>query len=150
MGKTRRASSIKVDNKMTDRLIKFPERNSQIIDFAGLNRRRGITPTDIDGFIDYGGNAFIYFDAKIDGVPVSKGQRMAYENIVNSHRKAGNRAVAFIFRHNTPHEESVIASEGIVDEIYTTSGWEKRKDRQTVIELIEEIERVWDKAGIKL
>ena len=128
---------------MTDRLIKFPERNSQIIDFAGLNRRRGITPTDIDGFIDYGGNAFVYFDAKIDGVPVSKGQRMAY-------RKAGNRAVAFIFRHNTPHEESVIASEGIVDEIYTTSGWEKRKDRQTVIELIEEIERVWDKAGIKL
>ena len=135
---------------MKDGLIKFAKRNSQIIDFVGLNRRRGITPTDIDGFIDYGGNAFVYFDAKVEGVPVSVGQRRAYENIVNSHRKAGNRAVAFIFRHNTPHEESVIASEGIVDEVYTTAGWRKNQDGQTVIELIEEIEKVWSDAGVKL
>ena len=137
---------------MTDRLIKFPERNSQIIDFAGLKRRRGITPTDIDGFIDYGGNAFVYFDAKIDGVPVSKGQRMAYENIVNSHRKAGNRAVAFIFRHNTPVGEDVIAKDGLVEEYFFSAKneWVELKSKWSVLKFIELFEKYWDSKGINL
>jgi hypothetical protein len=32
----------------------------QLNDFRGLLRRRGITPTDIDGLIDYNGKAFIF------------------------------------------------------------------------------------------
>ena len=134
---------------MEDRLIKFPERNSQIIDFIGLERRRKITPTDIDGFIDYNGNAFIYFDAKVEGVPVSYGQRKAYENIVHSHIKGGNKACAFIFRHNTPHEESVIAKDGIVDEYYWEGKWAKGNNN-TVLQAIEIIEAIWEKAGVKL
>ena len=138
---------------MKDNLIKFPKRNSQIIDFAGLQRdniRKGIIPTDIDGFIDYGGNAFIYFDAKFGDVDVSIGQRKAYENIVNSHRKAGNKATAFIFRHNTPSEESVIAKDGIVDEIYTKVGWVKYDGSATVLGVIQKIEDVWKSEGVKL
>ena len=34
-------------------LINHPERAKQIISFEGMERRRGIIPTDIDGFIDY-------------------------------------------------------------------------------------------------
>ena len=33
----------------------------QLNDFSGLLRRRGITPTDIDGLIDYSGRAFIHW-----------------------------------------------------------------------------------------
>ena len=138
---------------MEDRLIKFPKRNSQIIDFTGLQRdniRKGIIPTDIDGFIDYGGNAFIYFDAKFGDVDVSYGQRKAYENVVNSHRKAGNKATAFIFRHNTPSEESVIAKDGIVDEVYTEVGWVKFSFEATVLDLIQRIEENWKSEGVKL
>ena len=138
---------------MEDKLIKFPKRNSQIIDFGGLQRdniRKGIIPTDIDGFIDYGGNAFIYFDAKFGDVEVSIGQRKAYQNIVDSHRKAGNRATAFIFRHNTPCEESVIAKDGIVDEVYTKVGWVKYSFELTVLDLIQRIEETWKSEGVKL
>ena len=31
------------------------------IDFKERGKRK-VSPTDIDGFIDYGGNAFIYFE----------------------------------------------------------------------------------------
>jgi len=129
---------------MEDRLIKFPKRNSQIIDFIGLERRRKITPTDIDGFIDYNGNAFIYFDAKVEGVPVSYGQRKAYEHVVNSHIDGGRKACAFIFRHNTPHEESVIAKDGIVDEYYWEGEW-MPGNGTTVLQAIEFIEAIWEK-----
>jgi len=45
-----------------------------------MQRRRGIIPTDIDGFIDYGGKVFVYFEAKLIGAPVRRGQRLALEN----------------------------------------------------------------------
>ena len=133
---------------MEDRLIKYPNRNSQILEFSGLNRMRGIVPTDIDGFIDYGGSAFVYFDAKFGDAEVARGQRTAYENAVNSHRKAGNKACAFIFRHNTPTPEHVIVKDCIVDEVYTENGWEKYN--KTVLELIEAIEKRWQSQGVNL
>ena len=138
---------------MEDTLIKFSKRNSQIIDFVGLERdkiRKGIIPTDIDGFIDYGGNAFIYFDAKFGDADVPVGQRKAYENIVKSHRKAGNKATAFIFRHNIPCEESVIAKDGIVDEVYTENGWTRFESEITVKDLIQKIEDTWKSKGVRL
>jgi|TARA_R100001530_G_scaffold135977_1_gene114722 hypothetical protein len=83
-----------------------------------MQRRRGITPTDIDGFIDYGSKVFVYFEAKLLGAPVRLGQRIALENVVKSHDIAGNRSCAIIFRHNTTPEETIVASTQFVDKSY--------------------------------
>jgi len=83
-----------------------------------MQRRRGIIPTDIDGFIDYGGKVFVYFEAKLIGAPVRRGQRLALENVVKSHDTAGNRSSAIIFRHDTTPSEIVVASTQFVDESY--------------------------------
>lgn len=46
--------------------IKFIDRYKQLISYEGLERHRKITPTDIDGVIDYNGNAFIFLEGKLE------------------------------------------------------------------------------------
>tara|TARA_Y100000593_G_C4322320_1_gene344571 strand:- start:7460 stop:7870 length:411 start_codon:yes stop_codon:yes gene_type:complete len=134
------------------RKINYISRASQIISFTGLERRRNIAPTDIDGFIDYNGNAFVYMDAKYGDVKLSIGQRKAYENLVKSHTLSGKQSVAFIFRHNTPVGEDVIAKDGLVEEYFSSEKdeWVELKNKWSVLEFIEWFEKYWDSKGINL
>ena len=99
-------------------LINHPKRAKQIISFEGMERRRGIIPTDIDGFIDYKGGVVVYMEAKLVDAPVTVGQRLALENVVKSHEQTENKACAVIFRHDTQAEEVIIAKDQNVDEMY--------------------------------
>ena len=99
-------------------LINHPERAKQIISFEGMERRRGIIPTDIDGFIDYKGGVFVYMEAKLINAPVTVGQRLALENVVKSHEQAQNKACSIIFRHDTEAKDIIIAKDQVVDETY--------------------------------
>jgi len=54
-------------------LIKYPSRYKQLISFEGLERHRKITPTDIDGLIDYAGNAFFYMECKLESKYFNEG-----------------------------------------------------------------------------
>jgi len=99
-------------------LINHPKRAKQIISFEGMERRRGIIPTDIDGFIDYKGGVFVYMEAKLVGADVPDGQRWALESAVKSHDQVkgkegekGHKASAVLFRHNTQAEEVIIAKD---------------------------------------
>ena len=131
--------------------IQHLERYKQLIDYSGMQRHRRITPTDIDGFIDYGGNAFIYMDAKLEGKPLSIGQKIAYENVVNSHEKAKNVACAIIFRHDVPADEIIMAHEKYIDIYYTQGKWKSPdKENTTLLEGIEIFEKHWKSLGIKI
>ena len=94
--------------------IKFRDRIKQIISFIGIVRRRGVRPMDIDGFIDYKGNSFVYIEEKLDGIDIEKGQKEALEHVVNSHTTAGNVSCAVLFKHNTPKNEDVIMKDAQV------------------------------------
>jgi len=127
------------------------ERYKQLIDYSGMQRHRRITPTDIDGFIDYAGNAFVYLDAKLEGKDLSTGQRIAYEHIVNSHSKAKNVACAIIFRHNVPADEMILAHEKYVDTYYLGDGWKTpSEENTTLLRFIEKLETYWKSNGVKL
>lgn len=130
-------------------------RYKQLIDFSGLLFHRNITPTDIDGFIDFGGNAFIYMEAKLEGIEVNKGQRIAFENIVKSHEKAGHKAIAIIWRHNIPEDEMIQAHIMPVDEYFinhTTKGftWFLAKNNTNLLSFIKNITNHWIKMGYEL
>ena len=141
--------------------IKHRDRSRQIISYSGLVRHRNITPTDIDGFIDYGGNAFIYMDAKLEGKEIEFGQKLAFENLVKSHVKAEHPTCAIIFRHNTFAAEDIIANECHGDDYYCNMVWHDKglsnfkwysllDKRITLLEFLNDIESYWVASGYSL
>ena len=105
-------------------VIRNVNRAAQLNNFKDLLRRSPlsgnmtITPTDIDGLLDYNGRAFVYLEGKVIGNKTGDGQRLALENMVNSHHKAGNPAMALIYKHNTPVTEQVPVAYCFVHGIY--------------------------------
>lgn len=126
--------------------IKYLERYKQLISYEGMERHRHITPTDIDGVIDYAGNAFLYLECKHESVYFEKGldqgQKTAIENLVESHRMAGHISVAFVFTHDCNSEDIIMARDQIVREIYFNHLWKSPKDPNwTVIQAVEWFEQ---------
>lgn len=71
----------------------------QIRDFTGL-RFGKITPTDIDGFLDFGDRLFIFIEGKRTGAPISYGQGLAMSRLVDAcHCPPRRTAVALIVDH---------------------------------------------------
>lgn len=64
-------------------VIRNREFAQQIKDFSGL-RFGNITPTDIDGFMDFGDRLFIVIEGKHSGSPMHYGQRLAIERLVDA------------------------------------------------------------------
>lgn len=96
-------------------------RAKQLNDFSGLLRPRNITPTDIDGLIDYNGKAFIYLEGKVKGKNLSseKGQKMALENVILSHWAAQHPSALILFEHTVPIELPVPTHSQDVRMIFT-------------------------------
>jgi len=112
-------------------------RKRQIIDFSGLLFGK-ITPTDIDGMIEYHGKAFVYYEMKYLGTDIKRGQRIALEQSVISHNKAGRRAVAIVLTHSVDDcKEDIQAEKCLVREYFfrPQKGWEKPKQAETALSL---------------
>jgi len=105
-------------------VIRNIKRASQINNFKDLlrpsliSKNKTITPTDIDGLIDYGGRAFVYIEGKMRTKQTEQGQRMALENVISSHAKAGHPAMAVIFEHDTTADQQVYVAHCFVRGIY--------------------------------
>jgi len=73
---------------------------AQLRDFSGL-RYGKITPTDIDGFMDFGGKAFVFIEAKYGDSEMPFGQKLALERLCDACDKGGINAVVLVASHNT-------------------------------------------------
>jgi len=100
----------------------------QLISYEGMMRHRKITPTDIDGLIDYNGNAFIFLECKQIGKEIDVGQRMAYENLIDGLSECGKPACCIHFVHNKSPEEIIIAKDCEVVELYFKHQWKTYKN----------------------
>ena len=108
------------DNRGT---IQNRERARQIINFHGL-RIRNITPTDIDGFIEYQDKAMIFLEFKYLDADLPYGQRIALERLVNNIDKSGKEAVLFVCEHNVQDcTKDVVAEKAIVRKFYYKKRW---------------------------
>ena len=104
-------------------------RSQQIIDFSGI-RYKNITPTDIDGFFEKAGKAFVFYEYKLQGAEIPKGQELALTRIVDGLSTAGKTAVLFICRHNEINPVNDIkAANAIVEKIYWQGKWHKGKNK---------------------
>ena len=104
-------------------------RSQQIIDFSGI-RYKNITPTDIDGFFEKAGKAFVFYEYKLQGAEIPKGQELALTRIIDGLSTAGKTAVLFICRHNEINPVNDIkAANAIVEKIYWQGKWHKGKNK---------------------
>jgi hypothetical protein len=131
--------------------LKFKGRARQINSFLGLIRRRNITPTDIDGIIDYNGKAFVILEGKYGDAELPKGQKMALENLANAILESKKKVVVIIFRHHV-HDinNDIIVSKQMVSDIYFKRKWDKITVEKNVIDVIEMFENHCDNNNIKI
>ena len=117
--------------------IEHKARAQQLIDYSGMVFGK-ITPTDIDGLIEYHGKAFIYYEFKYLGAEMKPGQRIALERAVESHRRAGKHAIAVVVEHDVHDCDSEVpAAQCAVREYYVGSvcGWKKPEQPETALGL---------------
>jgi hypothetical protein len=118
-------------------LIKFQARAHQICDFGGLVFG-SITPTDIDGFIEYQNKADIFIELKYEDAQLPFGQRLAYERLVDDIRKTGKPAICIIATHKTSDPLiDIDISRALVNEYRWKGQWHTIKNRKTVREFID-------------
>lgn len=97
--------------------IQNEEYAKRIINFGGL-RYGNITPTDIDGVIEYHDTHIVFFEFKYGEAPLPYGQRVALERIVNNCANAGKQAILCVCRHNTPQGQQIDAANTPVSDVY--------------------------------
>lgn len=129
--------------------IQNRQRAKQIIDFRSLLYGNKITPTDIDGLMEWTShNAYIIYEFKLSGASVPYGQQRAIEEIVNDMQKAGKIATAFVCEHEVREpEKDIIAADAIVRKVYWRGKWYVQNERKTVKELTDSFWRYTTPGG---
>jgi hypothetical protein len=102
--------------------IRNRDAGKQIIDYSGL-RYNNITPTDIDGLIEYKGKAFIFYEFKFNNAPMPLGQRIALTRLVDAIQKGGTPAMLILCSHNNPASEDIDAAHATAKAIYWQGAW---------------------------
>jgi hypothetical protein len=103
--------------------IKNHEASLQVKDYSGIKYRGGITPTDIDGFIEINNEAFIFIELKHRDRPLPYGQRLALERLCDNLSKP---SIVLVCSHSTPLDQEIDAASVIVKEVRWAGKWIQR------------------------
>ncbi len=94
-----------------------------------------ITPTDIDGLIDFHGKCFVFIELKYKDSPVPFGQKLAIENVLKSLNKP---AIGIVASHDMPTDRDVDVKACLVREYFYKSNWHVPRDPYNVKRMIDE------------
>lgn len=108
---------------------------SQIRDFSGL-RIKNITPTDLDGYIEYQNKAWILFELKGEGAELPFGQRLALERMVDDLSKTGKYSIGFVAEHKDIPPDDIDAKEAIIKEYRHLNEWHPCENGTTLYKAI--------------
>lgn len=92
--------------------IQLRDRARQIVDFSGL-RYGKITPTDLDGLIEYRDKAFVLYEYKYQNADMPPGQKLALTRLIDCLNKS-KPSVLFLCRHEITDCKSDIPGDRIV------------------------------------
>ena len=95
------------------------ERAQQIRDFSGM-RFGSITPTDIDGLIEYRDTCYVFIEAKLEGYEMKDGQRLALERLIDDLDKP---AVLFVCEHDTAPQVDIDMANTTATKCYINGKW---------------------------
>jgi Holliday junction resolvase-like predicted endonuclease len=117
-------------------VIRNVERKQQINDFSKLIIGK-ITPTDIDGVIEYKNKAYVFIEVKYNEAELPDGQRIALERMSKDLDKSGKQTMILVAQHSVADTSvSVDVAKCQVRKYYYKSNWRPPKNPITVIEAI--------------
>lgn len=117
--------------------VRNPHRYKQEVDFSGLLFERNITPTDVDGVLDFGGRFFVLIELKFQQAELTFGQRLCLERICDK-LAVNSDCALLIARHNHPPEEKINAAIAVVSEFRWKGKWRTPKSIMTLRVIIDE------------
>ena len=97
-----------------------------------------ITPTDIDGALDFGDKLYIFFEVKHISSHLNTGQRLLLERLCHRINKSGAVSVALVAQHYNDHEH-VILEKCILDEYWYLGEWQKPKGIITIEDCVDKL-----------
>ena len=95
--------------------IHSPERARQLRNFSGL-LFGNITPTDIDGLIEYHDKGYVIIELKYRDAEILRGQELALERMTDDFQRAKKKALCIIATHQ---EDNPQISINVADTIVT-------------------------------
>lgn len=114
-----------------------PDRARQIRDFSGLLFGT-ITPTDIDGLIEYHKRAYVIIETKLSGARERDGQRLALQRLTDDLHRAHRPSICIIAAHNTDDiSQPIDVANAVTIEYRYKRHWHRPKKIYTVRETIE-------------
>jgi hypothetical protein len=113
-----------------------PARASQLVSFSDF-RYGKITPTDVDGLIDFGGNSFVFMELKFNDTLLPYGQRLAIENMSMRLIRGGATVIAIVGEHQTPINEAIVAANATVREYLYHGAWQSPQTHHTCKSLVD-------------
>lgn len=102
--------------------------------FEGL-RWGNITPMDIDGVINFSGEAFVFIETKHRGAPMPAGQRLAYEHLTDLINSTGTPCVTLVASYTG--EGDIVVADCLVTEYRFRNVWNKPPQPMTVREAVD-------------
>jgi hypothetical protein len=117
-------------------LVYNRERKSQIINYNGLRVAR-MTPTDLDGIMEFRDKLFVFFEYKGQDAPLQDGQQTCLERLVNAIQTDDRHAVCFIIDHFTHVHEDVDGANSLVRDFFYCNHWHKPPYPTTVRQLLD-------------
>jgi len=124
------------DSQSAIRNAQFME---QLKDFSGL-KFGTISPTDIDGFLDFGNHIFVLIELKYKHPSLQGGQRLALERLCDACQSEMREAYVIIATHETDIPNQIDVAGAIVHRMRWHGSWHVREAKhETVRELIDKI-----------
>lgn len=118
-------------------VIKYRQRSEQIKDYGGM-LFGNITPTDIDGLIEYHGKGYIIIELKLRDTPLAYGQRLALERLTDDLNGAGKATICIIAGHNIDNPtEDIDVANAIVREYKFREKWQVPNSQYNIKHFIE-------------
>lgn len=106
-------------------------------DYSGL-RYDKITPTDIDGFLDFGDKTFVFIELKYGDKPLQLGQKLALERLCDACASDKRVSIVLIVRYYQDSDEVDVAPL-FVSEYRLNGKWRKPYKQITAREAIDQI-----------
>lgn len=128
-----------------DSLIQKADLLTRIISFDGLQRHRGIHPTDLDAVIDYNGNAWLIAECKHIGNKLPYGQQKALENMASQLKNC----LVVVCEH-TSTEGWIYLKDCSVTLMYWNGQWKEPKRPMKMHEVVEQFESRMKTRGVKI
>ena len=111
---------------------------AQIRDYSGLMYGK-ITPTDIDGFVEFGDKLFVFIELKHKDAPLPTGQRLALERLADAVGETGRKSLLLIGEHDTNGD--IEAARCVVIAYRYLRKWRRPHRTMTIRECIDAIRK---------